>query len=394
MKKLDYHLVLPGICMVATSYGLARYAYGLFLPIFREAFELGDAALAYVAAISYISYFCIAIVGIYLSTRLAPRLSVLLGGLLAVLGMTMIAAAQTPFTLAAGVAIAGVSPGLAYTPFSVIIATLVSEARQRSVYSMINSGTSLGVMFSGPAAIFLGEQWRLAWCFFALFGLLSTWWCVSILPRLPARTEPVSFDGVSLRILLAGTRAHLLVVSFLIGIATSIYWAFSVDLVTGAGQTYDLFGFKVTSTQFGQVFWTFVGLAGFAGMTAAQVIARLGILHALRLFLIGISASTAMIAMSDLAGVVLISGLIFGAGFVFMAATLGIWSLELFKDLPAVGFGLTFLLLSAGQFVGPIIIGLLIDHFHLGHLFVASALLCAMLVLLLPYRINKAPVAM
>ncbi|MET0940668.1 MAG: MFS transporter [Mesorhizobium sp.] len=145
MKKLDYRLVLPGICIVATSYGLARYAYGLFLPIFREAFALSDATLAYVAAISYASYFCITIVGIYLSTRLAPRLSVLLGGLAAVIGMATIAAAQSPFMLAAGVAIAGVSPGLAYTPFSEIIATLVSEARQRAIYSIINSGTSLGV---------------------------------------------------------------------------------------------------------------------------------------------------------------------------------------------------------------------------------------------------------
>ena len=272
---------------------------------------MSDATLAYVAAISYASYFCITIVGIYLSTRLAPRLSVLLGGLAAVIGMATIAAAQSPFMLTAGVAIAGVSPGLAYTPFSEIIATLVSEARQRAIYSIINSGTSLGVMLSGPAAILLGEKWRLAWASFAAFGLLSTLWCVAILPRLPARDEPLSFAGVSLRTLTSipaqalgvmlsgpaaillgekwrlawasfavfgllstlwcvailprlpardeplsfagvslrtlteGARARLFLVSFLIGIATSIYWAFSVDLVTaGANGTYELLGFK------------------------------------------------------------------------------------------------------------------------------------------------------
>ena len=48
--------------------------------------------------------------------------------------------------------------------------------------------------------------------------------------------------------------------------------------------------------------------------------------------------STAMIALSQSAGVMLTSGLVFGAFFVFMAATLGMWSLELFQDLPAVGF--------------------------------------------------------
>jgi predicted MFS family arabinose efflux permease len=392
MNKLDYRLVLPGICIVATSYGLARYAYGLFLPIFREAFALSDATLAYVAAISYASYFCITIAGIYLSTRLAPRLSVLLGGLAAVIGMATIAAAQTPFMLAAGVAIAGVSPGLAYTPFSEIIATLVSEARQRTIYSIINSGTSLGVMFSGPAAILLDEKWRLAWLSFAAFGLLSTLWCVTILPRLPARDEPLSLAGVSLRTLTEGARARLFVVSFLIGIATSIYWAFSVDLVTASGS-YQLLGFKVPATQFGQLFWTVVGLAGFAGIAAGAVADRFGIMPAMRLFLIGIAASTAMIALSQSAGVVLISGLVFGAFFVSMAATLGMWSLELFQDLPAVGFGLAFLLLSAGQFAGPILVGLLIGRFGLGELFIASAVFCAALIAFLPHRKAAAQVA-
>ena len=228
-------------------------------------------------------------------------------------------------------------------------------------------------MLSGPAAILLGEKWRLAWASFAAFGLLSTLWCVAILPRLPARDEPLSFAGVSLRTLTEGARARLFLVSFLIGIATSIYWAFSVDLVTaGASGTYELLGFKVAAARFGQLFWT--------------VVERVGLMPAMRLFLIGIAASTAMIALSQAAGVVLTSGLVFGAFFVFMAATLGMWSLELFQDLPAVGFGLAFLLLSAGQFMGPILVGLLIGHLELGELFIASAMFCAALITVLPQR--------
>jgi len=34
---LDYRIVGPGMFMTATSYGLGRYAYGLFIPTFREA---------------------------------------------------------------------------------------------------------------------------------------------------------------------------------------------------------------------------------------------------------------------------------------------------------------------------------------------------------------------
>ncbi|NMG46146.1 YbfB/YjiJ family MFS transporter [Aromatoleum toluvorans] len=386
-NKLDHRLVLPGLCIVATSYGLARYAYGLYLPIFREAFALSDATLALVAAISYASYFCITVAGIYLSTRLAPRLSVLLGGMAAVIGMAMIAAAQTPFMLGAGVAIAGVSPGLAYTPFSEIIATLVSEARQRVIYSVINSGTSLGVMLSGPAAILLGERWRVAWGLFAAFGLLSTLWCVAILPRMPARAGTLPSARASLGSLATAARLRLFVVSFLIGIAASIYWAFSVDLVTaGGGGTYALLGVPVPAARFGQVFWTLVGLAGFASMATGAAVERLGVVPAMRLCLSGVGASMAMIALGQSAGGVLISGLLFGAFFMSLSAVLGMWSLELFQDLPAVGFGLTFLLLSAGQFFGPLLVGLLIEHVALGQLFIASAGLCAALVMALPYR--------
>lgn len=389
-EKLDYRLVLPGLCIVATSYGLARYAYGLFLPIFREAFGLSDAILAYVASISYASYFVVTLAGIYLSTRLAPRVSVLLGGLAAVIGMATIAAAQTPAALAAGVAVAGVSPGLAYTPFSEIVATLVTETRQRAVYSIVNSGTSLGVMLSGPAALLMGEQWRWAWALFAVAGLASTLWCVAILPRLPAREEPLSLAGLTPRSLTAGPRARLFVVAFLLGIATSIYWAFSVDLVTAGGEVYRLAGIELPALRFGQVFWTVVGLAGFAGMAAGAVVNRLSIVPAMRLFLFAIAAATAMLAISQSSGMVLISGLLFGAFFVFVAATLGMWSLDLFPDLPAVGFGLAFLLLSAGQFVGPLLVGLLIGTFGLGELFIASAGFSLALTAVLPRPTTRA----
>ena len=33
-------LVAPGLALIAVNYGLARFAYGLFLPEMREAFDL------------------------------------------------------------------------------------------------------------------------------------------------------------------------------------------------------------------------------------------------------------------------------------------------------------------------------------------------------------------
>lgn len=384
MRKLDYKLVAPGICIVATSYGLARYAYGLFLPIFRDTFGLSDSLLALTAACSYASYFMITVAGIYLSSRIAPRTSILLGGLAAAIGMAIIALAGSPWMLILGVTVAGVSPGLAYTPISEVIVAHVSAERQKGIYSIINSGTSLGVMMSGPIALLLGDTWRLAWALFALFGLISTLWCFAILPPIHTRTA-ANFGKISWKSAVRGDRGRLFVFAFLIGIATSIYWAFSVDLITnGSGEGVSFAGYNVAGVTFGQIFWTFVGLAGFAGAFAGSVVKRFGVIRSMSLFQTGIAAAIALIAITQTAAPVITSGLIFGAFFVFMAATLGMWSLELFEDAPAFGFGTAFLLLSAGQFAGPTLVSLLIDYLSLSNLFLMAAIASIAIVFLLP----------
>jgi hypothetical protein len=38
-------LVAPGLAMIAVTYGLARFAYGLFLPEMRQAFGLSETVL-------------------------------------------------------------------------------------------------------------------------------------------------------------------------------------------------------------------------------------------------------------------------------------------------------------------------------------------------------------
>jgi hypothetical protein len=58
---------------VASSYGLARYTYGLFIPVFREALQVDDASLAFIAAFSLLSTLWCA----WAFPREAPRLFLL-----------------------------------------------------------------------------------------------------------------------------------------------------------------------------------------------------------------------------------------------------------------------------------------------------------------------------
>jgi hypothetical protein len=85
-------LVAPGLAMIAVTYGLARVAYGLFLPEIRESLDLSETALGYIGAGSYAGY-CLAIVAaLVFTSRTGPRFMAVAAGAVAVVGMAVVAA--------------------------------------------------------------------------------------------------------------------------------------------------------------------------------------------------------------------------------------------------------------------------------------------------------------
>src|ERR671910_3908423 len=66
-------LVAPGLAMIAVTYGLARFAYGLFLPEMRESLDLSESVLGLIGAGSYAGY-CFAVLGaLVFTSRAGPR---------------------------------------------------------------------------------------------------------------------------------------------------------------------------------------------------------------------------------------------------------------------------------------------------------------------------------
>ncbi|HET6736824.1 YbfB/YjiJ family MFS transporter [Mycobacterium sp.] len=57
----DVRLAAAGLWLIAVCYGLARFAYGLFLPVLTEEFGLDGTVAGAIASSSYIGY-CVAIV--------------------------------------------------------------------------------------------------------------------------------------------------------------------------------------------------------------------------------------------------------------------------------------------------------------------------------------------
>lgn len=145
-----FGLVPAGLAMIAVTYGLARFAYGLFLPELREAFGLDAAVLGLIGSGSYVGY-CVAItIALVYTSKVGPSFMAVAAGLTAVLGMALVAAAPNAPFLAAGILIAGSSTGLASPPMAEAVSRVFDGSRQDRANTLINSGTSVGVALSGP----------------------------------------------------------------------------------------------------------------------------------------------------------------------------------------------------------------------------------------------------
>jgi len=369
-------LIGPGLAIVAATYGLARYCFGLYLPEFEREFGIGPALLGWIASGSYASYIGAAVLASWMSGRTGPRLPVVLGGFAAAIGMAVITLAETPVTLALGVIIAGASPGFAYPPLSDAVVRMIEPARQNRTYTIINSGTSLGVLVAAPIALLAGDQWRAAWAIFVAVAVLAAFWNGRVLPSGPFPCRGEGLPKLRLDWYLKPKSFRLFAAALVLGLTTAVYWTFAVEMITIA----------VTGNQhLGQIFWAVLGLAGFGGAIAGDLVSRLGLRFGLRLGGFAISASMALLAVApaSLPGMML-SAALFGMTFILITGMLGVWSINVFEDRPAAGFGATFLVITLGQMIGPAISGTGAAVIGLPSMFLISAAAAVLTVFLVP----------
>jgi predicted MFS family arabinose efflux permease len=348
-------LVAPGLATIALTYGLARFAYGLFLPEMRESLDLSDSVLGLIGAGSYAGY-CLAVLGaLVLTSRSGPRLMAVAAGSVAVVGMAAVAGAPTGWVLALGVLVAGSSSGLASPPMGEAVAAALREEEQDRANALINSGTSIGVALSGPAALLAAEQWRAAWAAFALVGGAVVAWNALAMPRKPAEGDrlegaaPTDVPGPSVRYLVGPGSVALFAAAAGVGFASAAYWTFSRDLVVRFG---DLSGTGST------VFWTLIGVSGLAGGLAGDLVRRFGLASAFRASVLSMAAAIGLLAAAP--GVQLwaySSAALFGSSYIMLTGIILVWSVSVFRERPSAGIGAAFLLIALGQVFGAVAAG-------------------------------------
>ena len=375
-------LVAPGLAMIAVTYGLARFAYGLFLPEMRQAFSLSEAVLGLIGAGSYVGYCFAIIIALVFTSRTGPRFMVVVAGAVAVVGMTAVAGAPATWVLALGVLAAGSSSGLASPPMSEAVARSIRPGLQDRANTLINSGTSIGVALSGPAALLLAEQWRLAWAAFASIGLLVLVWNTRVMPPKAVsggsldETEAGEVPRLSVRYLIGAKSVLLYAAATGVGFASAAYWTFSRDLVV---QTGDL------SVAGSTLFWTVIGVSGIAGGLAGDLVRRLGLARAFRASLLCMAAAVGLLAAApNVLLLAYLSATLFGSTYIMLTGIVLVWSVTVFHERPSAGLGAAFLLIAVGQILGSLIAGVVAEAAGLPSTFWAFAGVAVLTALIRP----------
>nr|WP_052478156.1 MFS transporter [Kibdelosporangium sp. MJ126-NF4]CEL16494.1 major facilitator superfamily MFS_1 [Kibdelosporangium sp. MJ126-NF4]CTQ90446.1 major facilitator superfamily MFS_1 [Kibdelosporangium sp. MJ126-NF4] len=368
-------IVLPGAAMIAITFGLARYGYGLLLPDMQAELRIGADTAGLISSGAYLSYLAANFLVVWLTVRLGPRWAVGAAAGLAATGMTLVAVADGVLLLATGVVVAGAAAGLAFPPYADVVDAEVPRARRALAWSTISSGSGWGVALAGPIAVVAGQSWRVAWLVFVALSVGVGFLAVR---RLPSRGAVTSHPvRLSWSWFVCPRSGPLLGSAVLTGLGSSVWWAFSVDAMREAG----------ISPTSARIVYAVCGAASLLASLSGNVFHRLGLrtgylisvaLLAAALLLLGVGTARPL--------VVVIAAVLFGASYAATVAAHGLWSSGVFAERPSAGLAAINTALTIGTVIGPVTAGALLDSAGYPLVLIAAAACCAMGVTCAPPR--------
>ncbi|MGY1709832.1 MFS transporter [Geodermatophilus sp. SYSU D00758] len=341
-------LVGAGLAVIAVTYGLARYGYGLYLPQFRAEFGFSAGTAGGLAAGGYLAYCAAALLAPVLVARGRARVALWSAGGSAALGSVVVATAPGTAVLAVGVLVAGSGAGAATPALVAVVTATVPPATEARAQGVVNSGTGAGVVAGGLLVLAVPAAWRAAWLGFAVLALLVTWaadrsarWPSATGGRSPRAGRPWDRLG-------RATAAAVLAGAGCAGI-----WTFGRDLLTADGG--------LTAGVSGAL-WCVLGAAGLAGGVSGALVERHGVRRAWCGSLLVAAAATALLAVRPgvpwLAATALAA---FGGSFVALSGVLIAWGARSRPDGAAGAAAFLFVGLTAGQAIGALALGALAE---------------------------------
>ncbi|PLR39595.1 MFS transporter [Chimaeribacter californicus] len=365
-------LGLTGFALIAVSYGLARFAWGVMLPDVMRDISFTPQLAGMLSACSFIAY-CLAILAApLLSARAGPRLPAFISSLSAASGLLLIAVAHSEWLLALGLFIAGLSAGLASPAIAAAVSQTIADTKQPKMNMIINAGTSAGIIVSVPVLFWLPGGWRMACTLFALLALLCAFPVWRILPKEKLSAQSAPLPGFWRHRALQ----RLMAIAFVSGIASAAWWSFGPELLHRLGMAQGTIS----------LLWVTAGAAGIAGALTAPLASVIAMKQIYRLSQCCLALPLLLIAFSQhFSWWLFPSVALGGAGYVTLSGVLLVWGAAATESAPATGVSALFFMLALGQVVGSMLFGQIYALTNSG----TALLIFAALPLLLVFAIRK-----
>lgn len=343
-------IVFPGIAMIGVAYALARYSYGLLLPYISHTLAFSEAYAGVPGFFAYAAYCLSLILAPFIIQRTGAYNTIQLTGISAIAGMFGIAFSKGIFTLSICTFIAGFASGLSSPAYGQVVTDNLPKEKQDRGNTWINTGTSFGLILSGPIALLFTKQWRFTYLFFAIIGIIVLFWNRRNIPRLQQLNETV-FRRKKVGAVLWRQAIMIFLATILTGTCASIYWMFSRSFLTA------VHGMNEMGSSF---FWLLMGISGIVGGIAGRTIEKFGLTASYRGSLLAMITSICLITIPSSISIYG-SAFLFGVTFIFLTGLFIVWGINLFPQAPSFGVSLAFLLLGIGQSVGSLFAGIIIE---------------------------------
>lgn len=369
--KTSLRLTLSGFMLIAVTYGLARFAWGMMMPQVAQQISFSPRASGMLAACSYLAY-CLATPGAtLLLARWGVRSTAMLAALTAMLGLLLLAAAGSAWLIAGGLFIAGLGAGLASPALASAVSLRIDASRQTAANTLINAGTGAGIIVSVPIYLLVPGGWRAACCCFAALALISLLLARYCLPagRADPPGSPVGWrDRLHNRALL-----RVIAIAFFSGIASAAWWCFGPDILRQHSHL---------NEGHASMLWLVSGAAGILGALTGPLARYIGMRQVYWLAQLAMAAPLLLLAaLTHFSYWLLPAAALCGAGYVTLSGILLVAGAAATPQNAASGVAAAFLTLAIGQIGGAILFAQIYSSSAATALLLFAAIPVALLVL-------------